>query len=108
MSLSSEWLDWLGLGDFRAAVFAGAPGIVVPEIEHGLAEVIDDIGAVEIDVFNKSAAILAIKNDVFVLARRPAAFDHDSDRIGWADGCVGDVRRNEEGLTLTDEVINDA
>jgi hypothetical protein len=42
----------LRLRDFSAALLAGAPRIVVPKIEHRLAEVFDDVAAVEIDVFH--------------------------------------------------------
>jgi hypothetical protein len=45
-------LDWLGLFHLGAALFAGAPRIVVPEIEHGLAEMLDDIAAVKMNVFH--------------------------------------------------------
>src|SRR5436305_2051982 len=107
MSLSSEWLDWLGLGDFVAALFAGAPLIVVPEIEHRLAEMIDDIGAVEIDVFHERPAAIAVKNDMLVFARGPAAFDNDADGIGRADWRVRNVRRNEKRFALPDEMIDD-
>ena len=39
---------------------------------------LDDVAAIEIDVFDERAAIFAIKNDVLVLARRPATLDHHS------------------------------
>jgi hypothetical protein len=103
----SERLHRLGLGDFRPAVFAGAPGIVVPKIEHGLAEVIDDIGAIEIDVFDQGAAVLAVENDVLVFAGRPAAFNHDADGVRRADRGVRDIRRDEKSFALADEVIDD-
>ena len=108
MSLSSERLDWLGLGDFRAAVFAGAARVVVPEIEHGLAEMVNDIGAIEIDVFHDRAAFFAVENDVLVLAGRASPLDHDADRIRRTDRSVRDVRRDEEGLAFAHEVIDDA
>ena len=38
--------------DLRAALIAGTPLIVIPEIEHGLAEVLNDICAVEMNVFH--------------------------------------------------------
>ena len=89
-----------------AAVFAGAARVVVPEIEHGLAEVIDDIGAIEIDVFDEGAAIIAIKNDVLVLARRPAAFDDDADGIGRTHRRVRNVRWNEKRFPFAHEMID--
>jgi hypothetical protein len=101
-------LDRLRLGDFRTAIPAGAPRVVVPEIEHGLAEVIDDIGAIEIDVFDERAALVAVENNVLVLASRAAALDDDADGIGRSNRGVRHIRRNEEGLTLADEMIDDA
>src|SRR4051794_21737985 len=104
MSLSLERLHRLGLGDHGAAVLAGTPRVVVPEIQHGLAEVVNDIGAIEVDIFDKGAAIVAIKNDVLVLAGGSATLDDNANRIGWTDWRVRDVRWNEEGLALADEV----
>ena len=89
------------------ALLAGAPGIVVPEIEHGLAEMLDDVATVEIDVLDQRAAIIAIKNDVLVFAGRPAAFHYDADRIRGTDRGVRDIRRDEEGFPLADEMIDD-
>ena len=48
----SEWLDRLRLRDFPAAFLASATRIIAPEIEHRLAEMLDNIAAVEIDVFH--------------------------------------------------------
>ena len=90
-----------------AALFAGTPLIVVPEIEHRLAEMIDDIGAVEIDVFHERAAAIAVKNDMLVFARGPAAFDNDADGIGRADWRVGNIRRDEKRFALPNEMIDD-
>jgi len=60
-----------------------------------------DIGAIEIDVFHERAAIVAVENDVLVLAGRAAAFDDDADRIRWTNGSVRYVRRDEERLALS-------
>jgi hypothetical protein len=97
----------LGLRDFRTAFFAGAARVVVPEIEHRLAEMVHDIAAVEIDVFDESAALFAIKNDVLMLAGRPAAFDHDADRVRRSDGGVRHIWWDEKGFTLADKMIDD-
>jgi hypothetical protein len=69
--------------------------------------VLDDIAAIEIDVFHDCAAILAIKNNMLMFARWPPAFDDDPDRIGWADRRVRDIRRNKERFAFPDEVIDD-
>ena len=52
MELLLERLYRFGLRDFFAAVFAGAPRIIVPKIEHRLTKVFNDVAAVEIDVFH--------------------------------------------------------
>ena len=89
------------------AILAGSPLVVVPEIEHGLAEMLDDIAAIEIDVFDKRAAVVAVKNYVLVLAGRPASFDDDAHGVGRANRRVRDVRRNEERLPFPHEMIDD-
>ena len=106
-SILLERLDRLGLGDFGAAFFAGAALIVVPEIEHGLAEMIHDIGAIEIDVFHEGAAVFAVKDDVLVFAGWAAALDDDTDGVGRANRRVRDIGRNEKRFTLADEMIDD-
>ena len=90
-----------------AAVFAGASLVVVPEIEHGLAEMIDDIVAIEIDVFHERAAVVAIKNDVLVFAGRTPAFDDDADGIGRANRRVRNVWGNEKRFSFADQMIDD-
>src|SRR5256714_8724444 len=106
-SILLERLDRLGLGDFGAAFFAGAALIVVPEIKHGLAEMIHDIGAIEIDVFHEGPAVFAVKDDVLVFAGWAAALDDDADGVRRANRSVRDVRRNEKRFTLADEMIDD-
>jgi len=91
-----------------SAVFAGAAFVVVPEIEHGLAEVIDDIGAIEIDVFHERAAVVAIKDDVLVFAGRPPPFHDDADGIRRADRRVRNIRRNEKRFSFANEMIDDS
>jgi hypothetical protein len=96
------------LRHFRAALLAGPPGVVVPEIEHGFAEMFNDVGAIEINVFDQCAAIVAIENHVFVLTRRAATFDHNADRVRWPYRSVRNIRRNEECFAFTNKVIDDA
>jgi len=107
-ALQSERLHRLGLRYFVSAVFAGAPGIVVPEIEHRLAEMLDDVAAIEIDVFHERAAVIAIKDDVFVFAGGAAPFHDDADGVWRTDRRVHDVRRNEERFSFPHEMIDDA
>src|SRR5437764_2342929 len=102
-----ERLHRLRLWDLRAAVLAGAPRVIVPKIEHGLAEVLDDVGAVELDVFHERLAIRAIENDVLLLTGRAAALDDDTQRIRRSHGSMDHIRRDEERLALAHEMIHD-
>ena len=105
---SFEWFHWLRLRNLRAAFLAGTTRVVVPEIEHGLAEMFDDVGAVEIDVFDQRAAIFTIENDVLVFSRRATSLDHNADRVRWTDRRMRNIRRNEEGFAFAHEMIDDA
>ena len=103
-----KWLHRLGLRDFPATFLAGASGIVVPEVLHRLAEVLNDIAAVEIDVFHQRAAIVAIKDYVFMLAWRPPTFHHNTNCVGWTDRRVRNIGRNKKRFSFAHEVIHDA
>jgi hypothetical protein len=81
-----ERLYRLQFFDSGAAFFAGATGIVVPKIEHGLAEMLHDIFAIEMDVFHERAAVFAVENDVFLFAGWSPAFHHDANRVRGALG----------------------
>src|SRR5438094_9585912 len=76
---SFEWFHRLRLRDLRAAFLAGTTRVVVPEIEHGLAEMLDDVGAVEIDVFDQPPPSFTVENDVPVLSRPARARKHNAD-----------------------------
>ena len=91
-----------------AAVLAGAAFVVVPEIEHGLAEMVHDIGAVEIDVFDERAAVVAVKDDVLVFSGRAPTFHDDADGVGRTHRRVRDIWRNEKRFAFADEMIDDA
>src|SRR5580704_7922878 len=67
--------------DLLTAFLAGATGIVIPEIEHRLTEMLNNVCAVEMDVFHQCSAILAVKNDVLFFSWRPATFDHNTNRV---------------------------
>src|ERR1700680_1068948 len=62
----SEGFRRRGLRALSSTFLTRPPRVVVPEIEHRLAEMFDDVSAVEIDVFNNCSAFFAIKNDVLV------------------------------------------
>lgn len=73
-----ERLHGCRLRNLRPALFAGPPGIVIPELQHRSAEMLDDIGAIEADILDEALAIRAIKNHVLFFAGRPAALDNHS------------------------------
>src|SRR5439155_13217024 len=93
---------------FLTTFFAGAARIVIPEFEHCLAKVVDDVFAIEVDVFHQSAAIFAVENDVLFLTGRAAALATYPDRVRRPLRRMRHVRRNEERPALMDNVINDA
>jgi hypothetical protein len=105
---SLEWLGRFGLRDLRAALLARAARIVIPEVEHRLAEMLHDVAAIEVDVFHHRSAIFAVKDDVLMLSRRTAPLDHHSDRVRRAHGSMRNIRRNEECLPFPNEMIDDA
>jgi hypothetical protein len=94
--------------NFLTALFARAARIVVPEFEHCLAEVVDDVFAIEVDVFHQRATIFAVEDDVLFFARWAAAFCDESDRVRRALRRMRHIRRNEKRLALMDNVINNA
>src|SRR5438093_13336918 len=62
--------------DFLAAFLASAARVVIPEIEHRLAEILDDIRAIEANVFHQCAATLTVETDAFLFSRSPAPLDY--------------------------------
>src|SRR6266404_6647414 len=91
---SFEWFHRLRLRDLRAAFLAGAAGVVVPEIEHGLAEMLDDVGAIKIDVFDQRPAVFAIKDHMFMFSRGTTPLDYDTDRVRRPHRRMRNIRRN--------------
>lgn len=91
-----------------AAPFAGATRVIVPEIEHRFAEMFDDVGAIEIDVFDQCPAFLAVENHVFVLSGRAPSLDHNADRVRRPDRGMGHIRWNEKSFPLAHEMIDNA
>src|SRR6266545_3234978 len=94
--------------DLLAALLAGTARIVIPEIEHCLAEMLNDIYAVEMDIFHQCATILAVKNNVLFFSRRPASFDHNTNRIRRPLWRVRHIRRDKECFVFSDDMIHDA
>ena len=102
-----EWLHWLGLWNFMTALLAGATRVICPEILHRLAEMLDDIGTIEIDVFDQGAAIVAIENDVLVFARRAAFFHDHTNGVRRANRRMRHIRWNEERFAFAHKMIDD-
>src|SRR4051812_42389390 len=100
-------LHWLGLWHLRAAVFATASHIIIPEVEHCLAEMLHDVAAIEIDIFDQRFAIWAVEDDVLALAGWSTTLDDDADRVRRSHWRVGHVWRNEERVAFSNEVVDD-
>src|ERR1051326_7362331 len=69
---------------------------------------LDDIRAVEIDVFDQRPAMIAIEDDVLVFAERTTSFDYHADCVRRPNRRMRNVRRDEEGFALAHEMIDDA
>jgi hypothetical protein len=103
-----ELLYRLRLRHLGSALFARAALIVIPEIEHRLTEVLDNVAAIEINVFYEGATILAVENNVFMFSRRTAALDDNANRVGWTDRSVGHIRWNEKCFSFAHQMIHDS
>src|SRR5215470_20158630 len=82
--------------DLLAAFLASAARIVIPEIEHRLTEMFDDISAIEMDVFHECPAVFTVKDDVFFFSRRAAPLDHHTDRLRRPLRRMRDIWRDKE------------
>src|SRR6266568_9025181 len=78
---SFEWFHRLRLRDLRATFLTGPARVVIPEIEHGLAKMLDDVGAVEIDVFDQRPAVFAVKDHMLMFSGRTTPLDDDADGV---------------------------
>src|SRR5438552_5480677 len=105
---SLQRLHRLRLFDFLAAFLAGATRVIIPEIEHRLAEMLNDVRAIEVDVFHQCTAIFAVKNDVFFFSGRAAPLDHDTDRVRRPLRRVRHIWWDEEGFAFSDDMVHDA
>src|SRR6266516_2955050 len=94
--------------DFLAAFLASAARVVIPEIEHRLAEMLDDIRAIEVNVFHQCAAIFTVENDVFLFSRWAAPLDYHTDCVRRSLRRMRNIWWNEECLAFSDDVIHDA
>ena len=101
-------LHRLWLLNFRSAFLASAACIVIPEIEHRLAEMFDDVRAVEMDVFYQCPAIFAVENDVFFFSRRTAPLDNHTDRVRRPLRGMRNIWRDKERFAFSDDMIDNA
>ena len=69
---------------------------------------VDDVFAIEVDVLHQRSTIFAVEDDVLFFTRRAAALNNYPDCVRRALRRVRHVGRNEKGLSLADNVINDA
>src|SRR6516162_8683142 len=88
------------------AIFASPASVIAPEFEHCLAKMIDDVFAVEVNVFDQRPAIFAVENDMLFFTRRPTPLYDQSNRVWRALGRVRHIGRNEECFALANNVIN--
>ena len=91
-----------------AAGFTSAPLVVVPEVEHCLAEMLNDVATVKVHVFHDSFALLTVENDVLPFANRTTTFHHDANGIGRPDRGMRHVWRDEKRVTFAHEMIDDS
>ena len=94
--------------DFLAAFLASAARVVIPEIEHRLAEMLDDIRAIEVNVFHQCAAIFTVENDVFLFSRWAAPLDYHTDCVRRSLRRMRNIWWNEECFAFSDDVIHNA
>jgi hypothetical protein len=103
-----ERLCRFGLRDLRPALFARSPRVVIPKVEHGLTEMLDDVATVEIDIFNERATLVAIENHMFMLARWTTPLDYHAQRVGRTHWRVRNIRWNKKRFAFAHGMIDDA
>ena len=68
---------------------------------------LNDVAAIEINVFHQRPAIGAVEDYVFSLSWRPTTLDYHTERIRRPHWSVRNIRRDEEGLAFAYQVIDD-
>src|ERR1700720_1654255 len=68
---------------------------------------LDDIAAIEINVFYQRAAIIAVENHVFMLSRWTATFDDNAQGVRRTDWSMRNIWRDEERFAFADQMIDD-
>src|SRR5262249_35543325 len=77
-SLILQRLYGLSLLHFLAALFASPARVIAPEFEHCLAEMVDNVFAIEVDVFNQRSTIFTVENHVLLFTRRTAPLQNQT------------------------------
>jgi hypothetical protein len=91
---------------FLTALPAGPARIIAPEFEHCLAKMVDDVFAIEVDVFHQRSTIFTVENNVLLFTRRTSPLHNQANRLWRTLGRVRHIRRNEKRFALADNVIN--
>src|SRR4029077_2584213 len=99
---------WLRLFDFLAALLAGTARVIIPEIEHRLAEMLNNVRAIKMDVFHQCSAIFAVENDVFFFPGRTAPLNNHTDRVRRPLRGMRNIWRDKERFAFSDDMIDDA
>jgi hypothetical protein len=102
-----EGLYRFRLRNLHTTLLARSPRVVVPELEHGPTEMLDDVAAIEINVFYERPAIIAVENHVFMLSRWTATLDDNAHGVRRTHWSMRDVWRDEERLSFADQMIDD-
>ena len=105
--VTSEWTNGLRLWNFVAAVLTRPTSVISPKILHCLAEMLDDVGAIEVDIFHERAAIVAVENHVFVFAWWASSLNDHTNRVRRPNRRMRNIRRNKKRFPLAHEVIDD-
>lgn len=79
-----------------------------PERFHGLAEMIDNVGARKLLVIHKRIALLAVKNQVLSFGGWSPAFNHKAKRIWSALRSVRHSARNKHGFALAQNDVSNS
>lgn len=90
-----------------AAFFASTARVVIPKIFHRLAEMLDDVGAIEIDVFDQRATIFTIENDMLMFSRRAPSLNDHADGVRRPDRRMRHIRRDKKRFAFAHEMIDD-
>ena len=68
---------------------------------------LDDVAAIEINVFYQGPAIIAVENHVFMLSRWTAALDDNAQGVRRTDWSMRNIGWDEERLSFADQMIDD-